>query len=222
MEPKIKMSQTQLSKTIIGLTISLIAPLIIAFGLFPYISSLKTFENYKSIIGLVFMWCVLLLLIVHITLFEKRKLKSVGLVRINLKQILLATGLGILFSLLIPTIYNLIPLLFGNINTSIDHVSQQPFFVVFFGIITAAITEEFLLRAYPLERLKEISNSNVPGIILSLTVFCLLHVNTWNLVHILGVVLPLGLILTFVYLKTKNLIFIMIVHFMIDFPLLFF
>jgi membrane protease YdiL (CAAX protease family) len=39
--------------------------------------------------------------------------------------------------------------------------------------------------------------------------------------HVLGVVLPLGSILTLIYLRTRNLLFTMIIHFMIDLAWLF-
>ncbi len=211
-----------ISKTLIGLTISLVMPIILVFLLTNYISAPTISETQESTIGLVFMWCVFFLLTAYIVFFEKKSLKSVGLTGIKWKPILTAIGLGILLSMLIPAIYLLLPLLFGDTGSSLDASSQRPFILVLFGIITAAVTEELLFRAYPLERLKAISGNHFLGIALSITAFCLVHLFTWDLYHLIGLVLPLGLILTFIYLKTKNLIFTVIVHFAIDLPLLFY
>ena len=145
---------------------------------------------------------------------------SVGLIGIGLKQIILAIGIGVLCSLLIPLVYNLIPLFFEDTDISLVQASEQPFLILLFGVLTAVFTEELLFRAYPMERLKEVFNNDLPGIVLGVIVFCLMHVNTWNFAHVLGTVFPLGLILSIAYSKTRNLIFIMLVHFMVDVPLL--
>ena len=87
------------------------------------------------------------------------------------------------------------------------------------SIITAAITKKVLIRAYPLERLYELTGSHWIGITVSLGAFLLLNSQSWNLLHTLGVVLPLGILFTIIYLKTKSLLFVIIVHLVIDFPL---
>jgi uncharacterized protein len=56
-------------------------------------------------------------------------------------------------------------------------------------------------------------------VLITLAVFVLLHLGGWNLSHVFGVVLPLGAILTGLYLWRRNLPFVMLTHFLIDFPL---
>jgi membrane protease YdiL (CAAX protease family) len=54
---------------------------------------------------------------------------------------------------------------------------------------------------------------------ITFTVFVLLHLGGWNLAHVFGVVLPLGAILTGLYLWRHNLPFVMLIHLVIDLPL---
>jgi hypothetical protein len=116
-------SKSLFREIIIGLIISLILPLIAILGLLPYVSSLGISENLQTIIGLVFMWLISLVLILYITFYEKRSLKSVGISSLNLKQILLAVGLGIILSFLIPMIYTLTSFLFDNTSAVPTNIS---------------------------------------------------------------------------------------------------
>lgn len=204
-----------------GLVISLLLPLLIVFVVHPWLGSFGLNDYGEKTTALGLMWAVLLLLALHIRWQEKRGAASVGLVRITLRQVAIAVGLGILFSLLIPVIYTVLPLIFGEMSSGLDETAAYPFPLLFFGILTAAVTEELLFRAYPLERVQELGGSRWVAGGISVAFFCLLHLPSWDLYHVFGVVLPLGIILTLVYLRTRNLLFTMIIHFMIDLPLLF-
>ena len=46
------------------------------------------------------------------------------------------------------------------------------------------------------------------------------HLHGWNLGHVLGVVLPLGAVMTGFYLWRRNLLFLVITHFLIDLPII--
>jgi membrane protease YdiL (CAAX protease family) len=45
------------------------------------------------------------------------------------------------------------------------------------------------------------------------------HLEGWNLGHIFGVVLPLGAVMTGLYLWRRNLLFMIITHFVLDLPI---
>ena len=209
------------SKAILaGLVIALLLPSLYIMLVIPFLLKPKVGWQLENIIGLIFLWVVTILLLFHIRFFEKRKFSSIGLKAIDIKNIALAIGVGFLCSLLIPLFYYGMAFLFNNsIDNSIDKLTQQSPIFILVGIITAAITEEILFRAYPLERFYELTGSNWLGIAFSLASFMLLHSQSWHLPHILGVVLPLGILLTIIYLKTRNLLFVIIVHLLIDFPL---
>lgn len=206
--------------SLIGISISLLLPLIYILIVFPKLIKPHFEEPFESIIGLAFMWTLSALLLVYIIFFEGQKLTSIGVKRINIKQIFTALGLGLVLSICIPAFYAIMTLLSNESSSnSLSNVFQKSPLLILAGIITASVSEELLIRAYPLERLNNITNNNWLGIILSIGVFTLLHLQSWNLPHIIGVVLPLGIILTAIYLKTRSLIFVIIVHFFIDFPL---
>lgn len=99
--------------------------------------------------------------------------------------------------------------------------SDYPAWVILLSILTAGITEEVLFRGYALERLAELTDNLWVSAAISLATFVLTHLSGWNLAHILGVVLPLGVVLTVLYLWKRNLVFVIIIHVLVDLPLFF-
>lgn len=67
----------------------------------------------------------------------------------------------------------------------------------------------------------ELSGSRWLAVGVSVIAFVLPHTLSWNTAHVVGVVLPLGIILSLLYLWRRNLIFNMIVHFMVNLSLVF-
>ena len=55
--------------------------------------------------------------------------------------------------------------------------------------------------------------------LLSLAAFVALHLQGWNLGHVVGVVLPLGAVMTGIYLWRRNLMFMIITHSLLDLPI---
>lgn len=86
-------------------------------------------------------------------------------------------------------------------------------------VLTASVTEELLFRAYPIEHLARLTGKRWPGALLSLAAFVALHLEGWNLGHVIGVVLPLGAVMTGLYLWRRNLVFMIITHFFLDLPI---
>lgn len=208
-------------KTLItGLVISLLFPTAYVFLVLPFLVKSNVNWQQENIIGLVSFWVIALILLIHIKFIEKRKFSSIGFRPIGVKKISLAIGIGFFCSLLIPLFYYGMLFLFDtSVENSIENLSLQSPIFILVSIITAAVTEEVLFRAYPLERLYELTGRNWIGITVSLAAFLLLHSQSWNILHILGVVMPLGILLTIIYLKTRSLLFITIVHLVIDFPI---
>ncbi len=207
--------------SLFGLTIALVLPLVIVLMVLPVWVNPYLDENASNWLGLAAMWAITGLLYAYIRRYENRGLSSIGLKKITFKQVLLAAATGVLCSLFIPLFYYLMNEIFNSGENTLEEISDKPALLVLFGVITAAVTEETLVRAYPLERIQQLTNNNWPGIITSLAVFTALHFQSWDLLHIFGVVLPLGITLTLLYLKFRNLLFLIIVHLIIDLPLFF-
>ena len=82
------------------------------------------------------------------------------------------------------------------------------------------IFEEVVYRAYLIERSVQLTGSMWPGAIMGLVLFVGMHLGGWNLAHVVGAVLPLGAILTGLYMWRRNLLFVVIVHLLIGLPLI--
>ena len=75
-----------------------------------------------------------------------------------------------------------------------------PAWLLLVMVLTASVTEELLFRSYPIERLARLTGKRWPGALLSLAAFVAFHLHGWNLGHVVGVVLPLGAVMTGLYL----------------------
>jgi len=135
----------------------------------------------------------------------------------------MAIGLGILLSLLVPVFTLLVNAVFppSDTGTITQVTSNFSWWILLLSVLTAGITEEILFRGYPLERLHEITGNKWISGVISLIFFVAIHATGWNIAHIIGVVIPLGIILTGLYFWQRNLLFVMIVHVFIDLPLVF-
>lgn len=100
-----------------------------------------------------------------------------------------------------------------------EHV--LPFWVVLPAWITASFTEELLFRSYPIERLTMLTGNRWIASGISVVAFTLLHLIGWDWIHVLTLVFPGAIMLTGLYLWRKSLWFVVIVHSVINLPLLF-
>lgn len=208
-------------KLIVGLSLSLLAPVIYVLWLGPFFIKPEVDQLTYILIGFGVLWFLALGILVYTKLVEKRPLASIGWQALSWKSILAAIGLGILLSLLVPVLSLLISLIVKPTDAgSITQVASSfPWWIILLSVITAGVTEEILFRGYALERLLEATGNKWLSAILSLISFICIHASGWNLAHIVGVVLPLGIILTWLYLWRRNLWFVIIVHTVIDLPL---
>ena len=177
-------------------------------------------EQSLIILGLILIWLLAILLLVIVKWGEKRTFSSIGFKSITGKEILLAIGIGVVLSLTVPIftllVNQIIPSDGGDIT---EVVSNTPWWMMLASVFTAGITEEIIFRGYLIERIIEITKKNWAAVLVSLIAFVLPHTLSWNLTHVIAVVLPLGLILSGLYLWKKNLLFNIIIHIVIDLPL---
>jgi uncharacterized protein len=209
--------------TVVGLLLALIAPLFYGLVLGPSLLRPALDDITYSLVGLSVKWALSLALLAVVLFWEQRPLASTGLRWPSWRWLLAALGLGLALSFLVP----LLTLLVGQVvppsptGTIAEATSRFPAWLVLVAVITAGFTEELLFRAYPLERLSALTGNVWLAAALGLTAFVILHLPAWSPGHVIGVVLPLGAILTGLYLWQRNLIFVALTHVVIDLPLVF-
>ena len=176
-----------------------------------------------TLAGFFVSWLLSGIIILIVLRVEKQSLESIGLVAIHWKQILLAVGIGIFLSSTVPLLTMLASKIIpatdeGSISAVAESVSPL---LLLASVITAGITEEILYRGFPIGRLSEITGSTWLAVLVAVFAFTLPHFLGWNLAHVIGVVLPLGVVLSLLYLWKGNLLLNMIVHMMVNLPLVF-
>ncbi|HAX69031.1 MAG TPA: type II CAAX endopeptidase family protein [Anaerolineales bacterium] len=212
-----------MQKKIFGLSLSLAVPLIYILFVSPIFLKPHVNGPTSALIDFAVLWVLALGMLFFTQSIEKLSLTTIGWKPLSLKSIFTAMGLGILLSLLVPIFTLAVSKVFPPSDTgSITQVTSNfSWWILLLSVLTAGITEEILFRGYALERLYEItSNKWVSGLI-SLIFFVAIHSAGWNIAHVVGVVIPLGIILTGLYFWQRNLSFMMIVHVVIDLPLVF-
>ena len=210
-----------MKKKIVGLSLSLVVPAIFVLFINPMFIKPNLDEPLSTLVGFGVFWGLAFAVLVFTRKFENLPLSSIGWNSLSWKSALLAIGFGILLSALVPVLTLLVSAIFppSNSGTVTQVVSIYPWWILLLSVITAGITEEVLFRGYPLERLLDATGNKWISGIVSLIFFAAVHSTGWNVTHIVGVVIPLGIILTGLYFWKRNLSFVMIVHVVIDLPL---
>ena len=206
--------------TIMGLILSIFGYLFIqTIQNLPALST-RLSEQSLTFLGLILIWILVASLLVIIKWGEKRPLSSIGYKSISLKEIIIAIVIGVVLSLTVPLLTILTSQIIPSTPGGIDDItSTTSWWLILISIITAGIAEEIVFRGYIIERISKITMKNWIGVVISVVAFILPHTISWNLTHVIGVVLPLGIILSGLYLWKRNLFFNMIVHIVIDLPL---
>lgn len=205
----------------LGLLLALTGPLLYSLVVVPHLLKPPIDPISSGRIGLVVMWLLTASVLGIALVWERKPLPSLGLRPLSWRMALLGIGLGTMCSVAVPGLAQLGRLVFPaeQGGTVVDIMTRLPAWLILCAVLTAACTEEVLYRAYPIEQLRELTGSVWPGAIISLGLFVAQHLGSWNLSHVLGVVLPLGIVLTGLYLWRRNLGFVILIHFMIDLPL---
>lgn len=220
--PVLKTREYPAGTTAVGLLLSLAAPTLYTLVVRPTVFRTGADDLVERLTGLGVMWLLAAAVTAYVVRVEKRPLRSIGFVRPSRAWVLQAFGIGVLLSFLVPVLLQLVSRVIPSSQVgSVEAVTQVPWWLMLFVVITAAVTEEILYRGYPLERLIEWSGRPWLSALISLAFFAVAHAQTWNVTHIVAVVIPIGAALTGLYLWRRNLIVMMITHFMIDLPLVF-
>lgn len=171
------------------------------------------------VIGLAVMWALASMVILTVVRGERRPLASIGVQRTSTRWMLLAVGMGAALMLLVPVLSIAVGSLLPSSNGGVEQTAAQPWPLLLAAVLTAAVTEEVLFRGYAMERVLELTGSRVAAVAIPVAFFTVTHAGSWNLAHVVGVVLPLGIALSLLYLWRRNLLVVMIAHLVVDLPL---
>lgn len=216
-----KKQASSIAITYLGLFLALVAPSIIVLIVGPYLFESLLDQKAEIVVGMLFMWLLAVSLIVITRHGENLTLSSIGLVWPTRVMILQAIGIGILLMLAVPVLSILSSALFPEEMSSLETVTQLPWWLILFGVITAGITEEILFRGYALERLEKLTENKWFSSVVALIFFVLVHIGSWNMAHVVGVVIPLGIVLILLYWWKRNTIMLMIIHVIVNLPMVF-
>jgi membrane protease YdiL (CAAX protease family) len=208
--------------TIVGLSVALGGPFLVQFVLAPLMLQSSVGSSSAVLLSQSMLWLLTGTVIVVTRWWEHRPWSWIGVRRISWRAALLAAVLGVALGIAVPILTlatsRLLPLSKGG--GTVDRVAASgPAWLVLAVVLTASVTEEFLFRAYPIERLTRLTGARWPGALLSLAAFVAFHLQGWHLGHVLGVVLPLGAVMTALYLWRRNVVFVIITHFLLDLPI---
>lgn len=208
--------------TRLGLVLPLIAAPTYAVVVQPALSRAGLDEHAEVLIGLAAMWALACLVLVVVRRGEQAPWASVGVRRTAPLWVLVAVGAGVLLSLLVPVLSILVELVSpaasgGSVVNTV--ATSLPWGLILCGVVTAAVTEELLFRAYCIERLLARFESRSIAVLVPLLPFAAMHAPGWGIAHVIGVVIPLGLALSVLYLWRRNLLVVVVAHLLVDAPL---
>ncbi len=163
----------------------------------------------------IYLWILALSVWAIALRWEKLAREQVGLRRISLRSALQAVGIGVLLIIGIIVVSSVIIFIF-NPDSQMEPLPAYSVVFWFFAVVTAAVTEETLYRAYPLEKLEALTGRIWPGAIITCVLFVLAHMGSNSLVEILFIIAPIAAALTWIYLWKRNFLYVVIVHFVID------
>ena len=196
----------------VGLCLALVAPWLID-GLFG--APLRN-DPAQITWALIRSWGVTIALLLWVVYAERLPLSSIGVRRMTGRDVAWGVGgfvVGVLsFGLTMPLV-NALGL--GNTNGGIAQLAQIPLLLRLAIVLTAGISEEILFRGYPIERLAALTGNRNLGAAMAYLVFVALHIPLWGL----GGTIQIGvwsLVVTFVYLRRRNLLACMLMHVLND------
>lgn len=164
-------------------------------------------------------WLATATLVGFVLWIERRPLASIGVARPTWTDLGLGVGgaaVGVLALLVTIPLRDALGL---GPNEGALAILQFPLWALFLIVITAAVTEEVLFRAYPIERLLEVTGSAWPAAVFSFVVFVLVHVPLWGPGHVISISGG-SVVLIALYLRSRSLAPVVIMHFLVNLVLL--
>ncbi len=161
-------------------------------------------------------WANLLLLIGIVLLAEKRSLGSIGLRPLRWWTLPLGVLAGFVISLVFPLLFMLMVKLGIRPNeAAFERVASLPFTFRLIIVVTAAVVEETLFRAYPIERMTLILGNKWLAGFITVIVFTVAHAPFWGAAQMIPVFVA-SVFMTLLYLWKRDLALNIIAHFILD------
>lgn len=162
-------------------------------------------------------WTIAAVLVAYVLVIERRPLASLGFRPPRLSTLAwgLAAGAA-LTALYVAVAAVVLPALHLKGNAGAMHgLLATPLWFRFLLVLRAAVTEELLYRAYPIERVLMLTRSRFLAGAVSVVGFAAAHLNYWGPVQLLFVA-PAGLVLAALYLWRRDIGCNMIAHCLTD------
>ena len=179
-------------------------------------------QSYSSVIIFsdIRKWLFALLVILIVWFWEKRKMESVGVRKLEIRTVLAAVMFGVI-SVISGVIVLGVFINFLGIEQpeTLSGITQLPLIIKLLTITTAAITEELFYRGYAIERIGELSGSYLLAGLISGVIFLGIHYSSWKLAGAIPQFIFTVSLVVF-YLKKRNLIASIIMHWVINFLML--
>lgn len=201
------------------LCLSIVVPLL----LIPRLVSFVSQTAYYMAINEICFWAMGLGVVLVVLFWERQSLRSIGFRCLTKKEALLSLLLGILLFMLVPALGIFMKRVVGiatNIMPIVTALAKYPIWLRVLLAARPAFVEEILYRGYLIERVNRLTGRIWPGAVISLAIFTFLHLSSGGLAQTVGVVLPIGVVLTGLYVWKRNLTLNITVHFLIDFLVL--
>jgi membrane protease YdiL (CAAX protease family) len=173
-------------------------------------------------------WIVAAVVLFYSVKIERIPLATFGItkntrsLRYRLIEIIVALLAGLLLAIVVVLFSGFVRgLLNAPLQNSLNPEKIIPFWVSLPGWITGAFVEELLFRSYAIERLGLLTGKRWLAAVLSAVPFVLLHLLGWDWIHVATIVLPSTIIITVIYLWRRSLLFVVIMHAVVNIPVLF-
>jgi membrane protease YdiL (CAAX protease family) len=162
-------------------------------------------------------WTIAAALVAYVLVIERRPLASLGFRRPRLSTLIWGVAAGaVLTALYVGVAGVLLPALHLKGNAAAMHgLLATPLWFRVLLVLRAAVTEEILYRAYPIERVEMLTRSRLLAVEVSVAGFTAAHLNYWGPVQLLFVA-PAGLVLAALYLWRRDTLCNMLAHFITD------
>lgn len=197
--------------TLFGLLVTL------GFAALPISRWLDEFASTSHLLAYELIWWAIGAFVIgYVLMVEKRPLSSIGLRRPSAGLLGQGVAFGLLTVLGLALIYfAVLPALHLNEHGTISQLKATPGWWLFISTVRAAVVEELMFRGYALERLNELTRNLPLAAGITWAIFTLEHVGTWGWSHLIVAGFG-GLMLTWLYLRCRNLWVVMLAHFIVD------
>jgi uncharacterized protein len=162
-------------------------------------------------------WVATALVILYLLRVERRQLSSIGLSPPSLQDLVLAILAAILMIAGAVVIRDgIFPVIHAQVKTTeIMRYFASPYWYRLIVVSRAACAEETLLRAFPFERLAEMTGKPVFAAVVTWAAFTASHLRTWGWAYLILSGFH-GIVLTLLYLRRRNLPSNVIAHWLVD------